>query len=130
MKYPKSKRAHRIGGELQKVLAEQLRRLAGERFPGALITVSEVRVSDDLKVAAVYVSLHAEPQVTGEIQKAILRAASRLKRTAAETVRMKQLPELRFVWDDTMERADRIEQLLEQIRNPQSPPSEESGGLS
>ncbi len=131
MKIPTSKRARRLGVEIQKVAAEQLRRLVEPRVPGSMVTVSEVRVSDDLKHAAVYCSVRCEDNENKErVYKEILKMAGKVKKAAAEMIRIKKLPEFRFVWDDTMERADRIEQLLNQIHNSQSPPTEENGADS
>ena len=57
MDKPASTRMLKVGRELQKDLAEILRRKGMAFFGGAMVTVSEVRVSPDLSVARVYVSV-------------------------------------------------------------------------
>ena len=130
MKVPTSKRAIRLGTETQKIAGEFLRREVESQLSGCLITVTEVRISDDLRHGAVYCSLHVTEELIETAKKKILRSASRLRKEIAASIRMKRVPEIRFVWDDTLNRADRIEQLLNHIHNSQSPPEEENGGAS
>lgn len=115
---------------MRKVTGEFLRREVNPRVPDVMITVTEVRVSDDLHYAAVYCSIHGNEDRKKDAIRQILKAAKRMRSEVAEMIRMKKLPEFRFVWDDTLDRADRIEQLLNKIHDSQSPPDEESGGPS
>ncbi len=130
MKIPISKRAIRLSTEMRKIVGEFLRREVETYVSDCLITVPEVRISDDLRHGAVYCSLHGVEENKETAKKMILRSASRMRSEIAALIRMKRLPEFRFVWDDTLNRADRIEQLLIQIHNSQSPPEEEHGGAS
>ena len=57
MEKPASTRQLKVGREIQKDLAEIIRSKGMAAFDGALVTVSEVRVSPDLSVAKVYVSI-------------------------------------------------------------------------
>lgn len=129
MKIPKSKRARRVGTEIQKIVSDGLRRIVSQELPGVVVTVPEVRLSDDLKHAAVYCSwVGAEDDQV--VKRTILKAARKMRKLAADGLHIRQVPELRFVWDDTMERADRIEQLLNQIHNSSVPPTEDDGADS
>ncbi len=56
MEKPASTRQLKVGRELQKALAEIIRSKGMAAFDGAMVTVSEVRISPDLSVAKVYVS--------------------------------------------------------------------------
>jgi ribosome-binding factor A len=70
-----------------------------------------VDVSSDLRVAVVSVNLPAASEVESTMK--VLAGASRmLRRELGKRVRMKYLPTLRFVHDPTLDRVDRIEQLL------------------
>ena len=57
MEKPASTRQLKVGREIQKDLAEIIRSKGMAAFGGAMVTVSEVRVSPDLSVAKVYVSI-------------------------------------------------------------------------
>ncbi len=122
MKIPKAKRALRLGGQFQKVISKLFQFEIAAQFPGSLVTVTEVRVSDDLKHAAIYVSMHAAEGTTqADLQRALAKMSKRIRKTAATEVHIRQIPEFRLVWDDTLDRADRIEQLLNNLNDSQSP---------
>ena len=66
-----STRQQKIGRQLQRDLAEIIRSKGMAAFGGAMVTVSEVRVSPDLSVAKVFVSIFPSakaPQVMKMIQ--------------------------------------------------------------
>ena len=129
MKIPKSKRARRVGVEIQKVVSDAVRKLVSEVAPGVVATVPEVRLSDDLKYAVAYCSIFGDDDHE-LIQREIKRAVPKMRKLVAAQLHIRQVPELRFVWDDTMERADRIEQLLNQIHNSSFPTTEDDGADS
>ncbi|MCC7301059.1 MAG: 30S ribosome-binding factor RbfA [Bacteroidia bacterium] len=108
-----SVRQQKVARLLQKELGEIFRRDAALYLPGALISVTEVRVSADLSVAKVFLSLFP----VKEKEKAIagLRArAPELRRSLAGRVRdqLRVVPELIFLIDDSFDQAARIDELL------------------
>jgi ribosome-binding factor A len=127
MKIPKSKRARRVGAELQKIVAEIVRREAARFAPGALVSVPEVRVSDDLAHANLYVSiLGAEDPAP--IERSLVKLLPKLRSETARAVRIRKLPEFHYVWDDTAEHADRIERLIDQVHADEDNPEDETSG--
>ena len=98
--------ADQIGREVATLLVEEIedRRVRG-------VTVSGVDVSADKRVATVYVSLPLNA-VVDDTMKALKRASSLLRRRLAKRIRIKYLPELRFVYDPSLDQVDRIEYLL------------------
>lgn len=107
-------RADRVGHLLQRELSELVRELKDPRVQAAtLVTLTAVRVSDDMSVARVMVSvIDPEPR---RVIAAIGRAQGHLHGQLARRLQMKKLPELRFQLDDTEERASHIDQLLRQV---------------
>ena len=110
---PPSQRQLRVGEEIRHVLAESMERgrLRDSTLDGQSITVTEARMSADLRSADVFVI----PLGGGEwaaILEALDRARPFLRREIARTVRLKFVPEIRFHADQTFERARRIEELL------------------
>lgn len=128
MKFPTSKRARRVSGEIRKVAAEFTRAQVEPKFPGIMVSVPEVRVSDDLSLAAVYVSILGTDD-PAPIQKEMIKRQKDMRQAAAQALHIRRIPEFRFVWDDTMERADRIEQLLKQVNNSSSSHPEGTSGV-
>ncbi|HJO68993.1 MAG TPA: 30S ribosome-binding factor RbfA [Rhodospirillales bacterium] len=113
---PPSQRQLRVGEEIRHVLAELMerRRLRDRALDGHSITVTEARVSADLRSADVFVI----PLGGGDgavILNALARAKPFLRREIARSVRLKFVPELRFHEDQTFDAARRIEELLHPV---------------
>jgi len=109
-----SSRIARVGDQIQRQLAQILAtELADARVPA--VTVSGVEVSRDLRNARVFLTPPAgsDPDT---VLRAVNHAASFLRRRLGERVRMKYLPRLRFEYDVTLDRAERLAALLEQAK--------------
>ena len=108
-----SQRPLRVGEELRHALAKILRE--GEcRDPAlesASITVTEVRISPDLKSATAYVTPLAGANAA-EVLAALKRCAGFLKGVVGRELRLRSTPNLVFALDDTFDRAQRISALL------------------
>jgi len=108
-----STRQQKVARELQRDLAEIIRSKGMAAFGGAMVTVSEVRVSPDLSIAKVYVSIFpSEKQeevmkLLKENNKAI---RGELGRKVAKQLRI--VPELDFYLDTTLDYVEHIEELL------------------
>lgn len=108
-----STRQLKVARALQRDLAEIIRSKGMAAFGGAMVTVSEVRISPDLSIAKVYVSIFpsakaAEVMKTLEENKKALRGE--LGRKVASQLRI--VPELDFYLDTTLDYAEHIEELL------------------
>ena len=98
---------------MQRDLAEIIRSRGMAAFGGAMLTVSEVRISPDLSIAKVYVSVfpsekQKEVMEVLEAEKKSLRGE--LGRLVAKQLRI--VPELDFYLDTSLDYAEHIEQLL------------------
>ena len=78
------------------------------------VTVTAVETSPDLRHARVYVSVLGNPGERRRSLKALDSAHGYLQRRIGSELRMKNTPQLQFVYDDTPERGMRITELLEQ----------------
>ena len=115
MEKPASTRQLKVARELQKDLAEIIRSKGMAAFGGAMVTVSEVRISPDLSVAKVFVSIF--PSEKQESVMAILNENLRayrgeLGRKVAKQLRI--VPELVLHLDTTLDYAAHIDELLKQ----------------
>ena len=103
----------RVGELVRHALAAMFARgeIEDDALRGAVITVPEVRMTPDLKIANAYVmplgGLHAE-----EIVAALNRHRKFVRGRVAPQINMKYAPEVRFFVDDTVEVASRIDALL------------------
>ena len=81
------------------------------------VTVTHVEVTRDLQIARVYYRVLAEAQDRREVARALRRARGFLRRALAARLRLRRVPELTFLHDDTVERQDRIARLLDEIQD-------------
>ncbi len=113
MEKPASTRQLKVGREIQKDLAEIIRAKGMATFGGALVTVSEVRVSPDLSVAKVFVSVF--PSARQQAVMAYLEENNKALRGELGHLVSKQfriVPELNFLLDTTLDYAEHIDELL------------------
>lgn len=108
-----STRQLKVARQLQRDLAEIIRSRGMAAFGGAMLTVSEVRISPDLSIAKVYVSIfpsekQKEVMETLEQEKKSIRGE--LGRQVAKQLRI--VPELDFYLDTSLDYAEHIEELL------------------
>lgn len=107
----------RVGELLRHALSDILLRgnLRDPDLAGHSITVSEVRVSRDLRTATAYVSLLGG----GDMQRVMAgldRAAPYLSRRVSRVVSVRHIPRFSFIQDPVFEKASRIENLLQRPR--------------
>lgn len=108
-----SQRMLRVAELIRHKLAEMLTRgdIHDDVLASYVVTVPEVRMSPDLKLATVYVM-----PLGGEGRKEVLAALDRNKRyiraEVAHTLNLKFAPDIRFRFDDTFDEVNRIDALL------------------
>lgn len=77
------------------------------------VTITSVDVAPDLKSARVYFTLLAGAAGAPPVLEAFKRAAGHLRRELAARVALRVIPELRFYFDESIERGDRLARLIE-----------------
>ena len=111
---PQGSRASRVGDQIRSELADLLVREVHD--PGiGFLTIVHVKVSPDLLQARVYYTTIGDDKARRESAKALGRAAPFLRRQIGKRLRLKHVPELAFFFDDSIEKNDRIERILQDI---------------
>ncbi|MGB0956673.1 MAG: 30S ribosome-binding factor RbfA [Panacagrimonas sp.] len=106
-------RKARLNVQLHRELAEMLREeLADPRISG--VTVTAVDVSPDLRNAKVLVSSLGDDVALNQAVDLLKQAGGRLRRGLGRRLRLRYVPQLRFVADKQLRAADRIQQLIHQ----------------
>lgn len=110
-----SVRTEKVGAMIRDALGVQFQRNLPDYLDG-MVTVVSVKMSPDIRIAKVYVSIFrskTSPEIL--IKRLNTRMPEIRKRLAAE-VQMKFAPELRFYLDDTLDAAKKIDDLLKSVR--------------
>lgn len=108
-------RQQKINKLLQKDLGEIFQMEMPGYFPGVMITVSYVRVTSDLSLARVNLSLFPTKDKEG-VLKQIKAKTKEIRLALGKRVRnqLRIVPQLQFFIDDSIDRMERIEELLAQ----------------
>lgn len=104
-------RSRRVGEEIQRLLAELIRRELKDPRVG-LVTVTEVSVSKDLGHAKIYVSTLDADADREELVRALQHAAGFLRSQLAQRLNTRTTPELRFIYDASIEEGQRMDRLI------------------
>lgn len=95
---------------------------------GGLVTITEVRMTPDLRLGRVLVSVFPDdPAVVSEVMAGMESATGEIKREIAQRLRLRFTPDLRFLVDDSMAYGAHIETVLKEIKaeeGPTTPPPE------
>jgi ribosome-binding factor A len=107
----------RIAEQIQAILSTLLlREVADPRLKN--ITVTEVKIDPELMYANIYINALGDESRQDEVLAGLERAKGFLRREVAKRVRLRSAPELIFHWDVTLERGERLHQLLSSLDIP------------
>ena len=108
-------RADRLGQELKEQISLILSRELRDPRVG-LATVTDVRVSPDLRYARVYASVLGPHDEQAKAVAALNQAAGFIRRQLGARLRLRHTPELTFCFDESIERGARMEELLQEVK--------------
>jgi ribosome-binding factor A len=108
-------RQKKIGRLIQKDMSEMFQREVKELTIGSLVTVTVARVTPDLGVARVYLSIFP-PNRKEEVFENIKKHASHIRFTLGQRAgkQLRVIPELEFYIDDSLDYIDNIDKLLKE----------------
>ncbi|MBR4788091.1 MAG: 30S ribosome-binding factor RbfA [Bacteroidales bacterium] len=108
-----SKRQLKVAREIQRDLAEIIRSKGMAAFDGAMVTVSEVRISPDLSVAKVFVSIFPSEK-QGKVMDLLSEQNRSIRGELGQKIgrQLRIVPELDFFLDTSLDYAAHIEELL------------------
>lgn len=110
---------------IQKELSDIFQRDQRGVLGGAFITITEVRISPDLSVARVYVSMMLAPDKNAVLEK-LDQHKKEIRKALGERIRNQAriIPELAFFIDEVEEKAQRMDDLLKNLHIPPADPAE------
>ena len=111
-------RAERVGDQIQREISRMLHEEIKDPRIG-MVTISRVLVTRDLSVARVYYTVYGEEEVRTASRVGLEHAAGHMRRQLGRYLRIRAVPELRFIFDRSLDHVDRIERLIKQIHEGQ-----------
>lgn len=116
-------RSDRVGAQMQRELADLLRGSFRDPELG-MVTVSQVEVTRDLTLARVFVSFLGGALEGGQAVRKLSERIPELRHQLGQRMRLRVMPDIRFLHDDSIERGMRMDALLKALDGPA-----EEGGL-
>jgi ribosome-binding factor A len=109
------RRLDRLAGQIQEEISDILfRRIKDPRI--GFVSVTQVKITADLSLASVYVSVMGSAEDARRSMDCLLGAASFIRSELGKRLRIKRVPELRFFRDDSSERGARIDSIIRHLR--------------
>jgi ribosome-binding factor A len=114
--------SHLLRQELSQLIQSDLK---DPLFHSGLISITEVDLSPDLRIARVFVSIYADREQKQQIFESLKTASGYLRRHLAQRVVMRVMPELHFVLDESLARAAALTELIREVSSQRQPEADE-----
>lgn len=113
---PQGSRPDRIGDQIRAEVAGLLARDLQD--PGlGFVTVTRVQVTADLQIARVFYTTLGDQAARARTRQALARALPFIRRRVGASLQLRRVPELQFVFDESVERQERVERLIQEIHD-------------
>ena len=121
-------KTERVNAELARQITEVIAsEIKDPRLSGAIVGVTKVYTTPDLKFAKVYLSIYAsDAEKTKEAFDTICRSKVFIRNMLKDRVQIRLLPDLTFLIDDSVEYGAKIEKLIQQIHSSDAQNSQSS----
>jgi len=110
-----TKRSERVGDLILEFVSQLLSREINDPRVG-VVTLTGAKVSNDLKHALIYFSILGEGPPKEEVHSGLKSATGFIRARMARELKLRFVPTLEFVHDETQATAQRIEELLRQVK--------------
>lgn len=117
-------RAVRVAEEIQKEVSGIIQKELKDPRIG-FVTITGVDVTSDLKLAKIFVSVLGDEKAREETFLGLEKAKGFIRREVGHRIRLKNVPEIMFKFDESVEHGARISQLLHKIHENETPENKE-----
>lgn len=108
-------RPERVAQRMRRDIAQILEHKLRDPRIGSLVSVTDVEVTRDLSFARVYVSVLGEERERESVLEALRHASGFVRHELGPTLGLREVPEIRFEIDDSLDRGARVDELLKRI---------------
>ncbi len=119
-------RSERVASLIKEEISDIIAKILEHESVG-FWTVTNVRMSSDLRYAKIYISIYGDKATQQNTIKKIESFKKSIRQRLGSRLRLRFVPEIEFYLDDTLEHVDRINALLKQIENRENNKSDDVG---
>lgn len=81
-----------------------------------MVTITKVKMSDDLKIAKVFFSVIGDELERENSKQGLESASGFIKRELGKRLKVKYIPNIKFIWDDSLEYGIKISEVLKKLK--------------
>lgn len=108
------KRSEKVAEAIQQIVSELL--IRGLKDPRiGFVTITGVKMTDDLSIAKIFFSVVGSEEDIQNTTAGLRSASGFIRKEVGAHLKLRHVPEIKFQFDDSLERANTIERLLRQI---------------
>lgn len=124
-----SRRVSRVASLIKREVSQMLLNgIKDDRVGSGMASITDVDVSGDLQHAKIFVSVYGTPEAKAETMEGLHSSTAFVRRELGHRLRLRRTPEIVFLEDTSLERGDRMLNLLKQLdRTRQSKADLEDG---
>lgn len=112
-------RTEKVASVIKRALVNPVSDLAHE-YGAGLVTITSIRLSNDLHVAKVYLSIYGGKIGPGEFITFLENSKGMLRSHVGKHIRLRLTPDLRFFLDDTLDQMEHIQKLIDSVNTPKT----------
>jgi ribosome-binding factor A len=109
------RRGYRVAERIQILIAQELQRVSDPRL--TLITISRCEISPDLKHAKIFWMLFGDEEKRSLAAEALDESTSMFRKYLASQLKLRTVPSIKFIYDSSLDEAQKMEELFQRIRN-------------
>jgi ribosome-binding factor A len=117
---PQTHRIERVNHLIRQELSQLLQRGTKDPRLSGYISINSVETTPDLRHARVFVSCICEAEQRKEILAALAHSSGFFRTELAKHLTMRRVPELHYVWDDSIERGSNLLALMDRVKSEDS----------
>ena len=110
-----SKRNNRLSGEMKKTITNIIRKQLKDPRISDMSSITEVKVTEDLRYAKVFVSVYGNQEIVNSTIEALDNAKGYIRKELGKYLKIRYTPELLFERDNSIEHGIRINKLIEKV---------------
>ena len=112
-----SRRVSRVASLIQREVSQMLlNEIKDDRVGAGMVSITDVDVSGDLQHAKIFVSIYGTDNAKAETMAGLKSSTAFVRRELGQRMRLRRTPEVVFLEDPSLERGDRMLNLLDQIK--------------
>jgi ribosome-binding factor A len=114
-------RVERLNSFLRQEISDLIQRYVKDPRLGTFVSVTTVEISKDMRYAKVFISRYGTDEEKADTIKALESASGYIRHELGERMKTRRIPELSFRLDNTMEKAAKIQKIMNRLSSEEKP---------